>query len=383
MSLHERIPPKMDKAGAPPENQDPMLAFTPESELTLPAVIQPAIDLAVTTLPPATPLPRRRIRWTPIVIGLVAAVAVIQTGLIVVWWSSGRIAGSAPETGQLTITSDPGGAPLSIDGSPRGSTPATLTLAAGSHQIEVGAGESTRRQSISLGRGGEATVHVSLAPDPAPAATEITTGALQISVDPPGLRVALDGQPRGTAPTTLESLPAGPHQVTVIGPDGPVSRRVTVQAGVTTPVIISLTGGGAFASGWLAVTSGVPAQILENGTLLGTTDTPRIMLPTGRHDLELTNEALGYRLTRSVQIGAGQTVSLQLEIPLGTLNVNATPWADVWIDGRSVGETPIGNLSLPIGSHEIVFRHPDLGEQRRTVAVGVTGTARVGVDFRK
>ena len=95
------------------------------------------------------------------------------------------------------------------------------------------------------------------------------------------------------------------------------------------------------------------------------------------------NEALGYSVSHSVQIGAGQTVSLQLETPRGTLNVNALPWANVWVDGQSVGETPIGNLSLPIGTHEVVFRHPDFGEQRRSVAVGVTGTARVAVDFRK
>ena len=36
-----------------------------------------------------------------------------------------------------------------------------------------------------------------------------------------------------------------------------------------------------------------------------------------------------------------------------------------------IGETPIGNYSLPIGSHEVVLRHPELGERRQTVMVGV------------
>jgi serine/threonine-protein kinase len=63
--------------------------------------------------------------------------------------------------------------------------------------------------------------------------------------------------------------------------------------------------------------------------------------------------------------------------------VNAQPWADVWIDGERIGETPIGNVSVPIGSHEIVFRHPQLGEQvvRATVTAGQA--AKVSVDMRK
>ena len=44
--------------------------------------------------------------------------------------------------------------------------------------------------------------------------------------------------------------------------------------------------------------------------------------------------------------------------------LNALPWAEVWIDGESIGETPIGKVSVPIGWHEIVFRHPELGEKR-------------------
>jgi hypothetical protein len=33
------------------------------------------------------------------------------------------------------------------------------------------------------------------------------------------------------------------------------------------------------------------------------------------------------------------------------LNVNARPWANVWLDGRAVGETPLANLRVPVGEH--------------------------------
>jgi hypothetical protein len=203
-----------------------------------------------------------------------------------------------------------------------------------------------------------------------------------VDTEPPGAVVQIDGEARGVAPLTLSDLTAGQHVVVVQGTGQPVSRTVTVQEGVVTSLVVSLTGASAFASGWLAI-SGVPVQIMENGTLLGSTETARILVPAGSHDLELTNAALGYHAKRTVQVAPGQTLTITLKVPQGTLSINALPWAEVWIDGTPAGETPIGNLSLPIGDHELLFRHPDFGEQRKTVTVGALAPVRVGVDLRK
>ena len=69
-------------------------------------------------------------------------------------------------------------------------------------------------------------------------------------------------------------------------------------------------------------------------------------------------------------------------MPTSTFSINARPWAEVFIDGERVGETPIGNLSRPIGRHEIVLRHPELGERRQTVTLTPRAPARVSVDFQ-
>ena len=63
--------------------------------------------------------------------------------------------------------------------------------------------------------------------------------------------------------------------------------------------------------------------------------------------------------------------------------MNAIPWAEVWVDGERVGETPIGNLPVSVGNHEVVFRNPDLGEQRMTATVTLTAPTRLSVDLRK
>ncbi|MBI4477736.1 MAG: PEGA domain-containing protein, partial [Acidobacteria bacterium] len=95
------------------------------------------------------------------------------------------------------------------------------------------------------------------------------------------------------------------------------------------------------------------------------------------------NEALGYQGDWTVTVVPGKTATVPLELPDGMLHVNASPWADVWIDGKRVGETPLGNLRVPIGRHEILFRHPQLGEQRHAVTVSVSTPARLSVNLAK
>jgi hypothetical protein len=123
-------------------------------------------------------------------------------------------------------------------------------------------------------------------------------------------------------------------------------------------------------------------QVFENGRLIGSSDFERIMLPIGRHDLELVNEPLGYRERRAVQIAAGLTSTIRLELPRGSMAINAIPWAEVFVDGARVGETPIGTITVPIGPHEVLFRHPELGERRLSVTVTTREPLKVGVDLR-
>jgi hypothetical protein len=124
-------------------------------------------------------------------------------------------------------------------------------------------------------------------------------------------------------------------------------------------------------------------QIFEDGRLLGTNLSDRIMVTAGRHDLEIVNEALGYRMSRMLQVAPGKVATLAVEMPTGTIAVNAQPWAEVWIDGERIGETPIGNHALPIGSHSVLFRHPELGEQHHTAIITLKGPTRLSVDMRK
>jgi hypothetical protein len=159
---------------------------------------------------------------------------------------------------------------------------------------------------------------------------------------------------------------------------------VTVEAGATASLFVPLAAPqGAPVSGWMSVDAPVDMQIFENGQLIGTSKSERTMVSAGRHEVEIVSDQLGFKAVRVIQVAAGKVTPIKLEMPKGTLAVNAVPWAEVWIDGERQGETPIGNVSLSIGPHDVVFRHPELGERHLTAVVTLKGPARVSADMRQ
>jgi hypothetical protein len=134
--------------------------------------------------------------------------------------------------------------------------------------------------------------------------------------------------------------------------------------------------------GGIRVSSAIPLQVYEGTTLLGSTTGP-IALQEGLHKIDLVNEALEFRTKATPVVRAGQMTPLAIALPNGRLSINALPWADVLIDGKPAGQTPLANLSVAIGEHEIVFRHPQYGEQKQTTVVKAETPARVSLTFPK
>jgi serine/threonine-protein kinase len=107
------------------------------------------------------------------------------------------------------------------------------------------------------------------------------------------------------------------------------------------------------------------------------------MIAAGRHDLVLRNDQLGFESARALSVAPGQIAAVDIVAPTARLNVNARPWADVSIDGEPVGQTPMANLELAVGTHEVVFRHPQLGSRTERIVVSARAVNRVAVDFNR
>jgi hypothetical protein len=314
-----------------------------------------------------------------IIAAAVVVVALMSGGVFAARRYFSAPTATVPVTGTVVVNTDPAGAAVVIDGEAHGATPVTATLKTGPHTIELSTKDGVRRtMTVNVTANQQLSQFIEM---PKAAAG---TGDLQVRTDPPGARVVVDGQTRGTSPVTVKDLAPGSHVVVLSNDLGSVNEDVTIQPGATASLVVPLKAPqGAPVSGWISITAPAELQIFENDRLLGTSRTERIMVAAGRHDIEVTNEALGFRTTQSIQVTPGQVARIRPDWPMGTIAINAAPWANVTLDGKDLGETPVGNTSVAIGTHEVIFRHPQLGEQRITVTVTANTPARLSVDMRK
>ena len=131
----------------------------------------------------------------------------------------------------------------------------------------------------------------------------------------------------------------------------------------------------------LEVVAPIVLEISEDGKTIGSTKAPRLSLSPGKHLLTFANAELGFTYAHTVEVAAGdvRTITLDPRVPV---TLRAMPWAEVWMNGEKIGQTPIVR-ELPLGTHELVFKHPQFGERRITPTIRATVMAPISVDMRK
>ena len=316
-------------------------------------------------------------RW--VVVALAALVA-IQAPFLAYWGlRSAGVVGAA--TGTLAIETDPAGLDVIVDGRAVGRSPIELALPEGMRSVVLKQGALSRTVTVKVTRGETVRHRFEFVAPAAPVVA--SSGTLQITSDPSRAALVVDGVTRGMTPLTLPELAAGTHAIAVRFATATVEQRVEVVQGTTASVHIVAPQTPGTVAGSLAVSVASPLQIFEQDKLVGTTNIGRLLLAPGQHVLDFVSDELGFRAQRTVTVKPGAVTELSLDLPAVTLSVNAQPWAEVFVDGERVGETPIGTLARPIGRHEIVLRHPELGERRRTVMLTTNGPNRISVDMRR
>jgi hypothetical protein len=298
---------------------------------------------------------------------LVVAVGVVG-GLA---WGARLIYVRQTTPGTLVIESNPRGAEILVDGASKGLTPLTIALSPGKHALELRRrGVPPRLITLDVSPGEQLKQQIDLSNAKA-------VGTLVVTSTPKGAKVLVDGKDRGVTPLTLSDLSAGAHAVALDSTEGSVLRTVQIQAGG------SVTLDEAIFSGWIAVFAPFELQIYEAKRFLGTTENERIMMKAGRHELELVNTSRAFRETRAVDVKPGATVAVNVQSAQGTLRITAPDGADVFIDGQRVGQTPLAEQHVAVGTREIVVKHPQLGEKRVTATVTSSAPVEVNIDFAK
>jgi hypothetical protein len=65
----------------------------------------------------------------------------------------------------------------------------------------------------------------------------------------------------------------------------------------------------------------------------------------------------------------------------GWLLVLARPYADVTVDDKPVGQTPLPRLALRPGAHSVVLAHPAYQDFRRKVTIRAGEVLRLDIDL--
>jgi CheY-like chemotaxis protein len=274
-----------------------------------------------------------------------------------------------PTTGVAMLQSVPDGSEVVVDGKTLGLTPLSATLPAGPHEVEFRYRGVTRTVALEIASGESTELKVDWRKQP--------PARLQLTSEPSGATVTVDGKNRGITPLTMDDLALGPHVLVFEHAAGTVRRSVKLKANETLTLNVSVY------SGWLTLFAPVELQITEDGQQLTLDEHNRVMLSSGHHELQLVNRELGYRGTHIVEVQPGEMTVSTIVLPKTTLSVTSAPGtAEVWIDGVKTGDTPLVNAPVNLGTREVVLRSPTLGVRHLAVTATVK-PSQVHVDFSK
>jgi len=124
------------------------------------------------------------------------------------------------------------------------------------------------------------------------------------------------------------------------------------------------------------------ASFTVDGTPLKPAPDGALHLAPGRHSVTVSAAGLASPRTLTVTLGPGEAALRAVHGGRGTLRVAVTPWAEVMLDGRTLGTTPLQPTELSEGAHVVTLRNSDLGiTTRRRVVISPNREALLKVDL--
>jgi PhoPQ-activated pathogenicity-related protein len=260
------------------------------------------------------------------------------------------------QTGRLSVTTDPVGGPVIVDGVPWGNAPQEANVPVGSHTVSFGplAGyASPSAQQVTIQDGQTTAITGTYTQD---------TGTLSVAIEPNSLsgHVIVDGDDWGAAPQS-KLVAVGSHKINfgdVVGYAAPGEQQATVQKDQTTTV----TGTYVQDTGILSIRTepnGVNGEVFVDGKSWGLAPQSNAV-GVGPHTVSF-GTVPGYTtpVPQQVTILKGQTLNIKgtYALEVGTLTVSTAPAGvngEVFVDGQSWGVAP-QSRAIPTGTHTISF----------------------------
>jgi hypothetical protein len=251
--------------------------------------------------------------------GIFAVLIVLQFGCI---QDEGR-------GGEVSITSEPTGAGILLNGEPAGETPSKFSrLAPGAYTVELRMdGYGRTYKTINLLEGQEIELDMPMLQ---------VAGLLLVKSDPPGSEVVINSEVMGTTPALITELPLGAYAVTVRSPGLP-DQKVQVELPDRKPVQLMVRH-----APRIAVNSYPPgAEILVDGEMKGVAPLVLENIPMGEHVLMAQLDQHDSQEKEIVLVsGLNDAVEFNLEKNSGTLVLDTEPaLVEVFVDGTLFATT--------------------------------------------
>ena len=278
----------------------------------------------------------------------------------------------------VQILSEPKGAKLFIDGTLKGTTPATLNLRAKNYygvRIEnEGYVPFTKRILISK-------TQTTFGPYELEAETP-KVGFVTISSKPSGAKIYIGAKDTNlVTPAKIEDFPVGEKQIVEVVLEGfhADTRSFTLESKegelhfdlerklANLTLNISPSNATVYLDG------------KERGHQI-------LNLEAGR-DYKLEIYAKGYEPFKDTYRVTEREGRLNISLKkkraaMGVVNIGAIPWATVYVNGKKIGDTPIVPYSVSVGKHQFEFRHPDYKPIKKTITIKKGKNANISIDFR-
>jgi hypothetical protein len=293
--------------------------------------------------------------------------------------------------GWISVSSQPSGAEIYFNGNYRGHAPLTISdVWPGTYTIEAEqSGYQPYTTTVYVSTGQQSTVYCPL--------TRLdTSGALYVMSAPSGSSITLDGVYKGSTPLTLNNLASGTH-ILQIDHAGYYDWKSTVEvpAGGTKTISATLNPMPSSTTGWLYISSSPGgASVSLDGSSMGVTPVSGSLklnaIAAGNHAVLLSLAGYQpYSTTASVTANTVTEVSAILQpvsstTGTGGLTVTSTPsQANLFIDNKFVGLTPLTLNDIPAGNHVVTLQLEGYGDYTVTTPVNTGAVSTVSAALTK
>ncbi len=277
---------------------------------------------------------------------------------------------AAPDTGSILVSGPPG-APVLMDGTPRGATPTVIEgVPPGPHSVEIQApGQAPYSTTVTVIAGQRATV----------AMPSTQGGSLRVIADAPNAVISVDGEVLGNSPATANNVAPGEHIVEATAQGYQRARQtVTVVAGQQRVVSLDMQPEQGSA-GRIIVRADVPgATVIIDNEPRG--NAPVVFTPEpGPHAIVVRADGR-QEYSTTCDTGPGQNCEINATLTAEQVRVRVAvqpglSGAQLLIDERPVGPVPFDG-TLPAGSHVMVVSAPGYEEYRQQVLLQPSSEVR-------